>query len=230
MSDAVAHSVLRSLCCVCAPAITLAWLEIEIEGADGGWAKCLPTWRYTPEFLRCLVHSDRPFTGYHVTLGLTMFATSHCPLYLTVWTWNQELALLAGLLIMMGLEDHLWFCFNYHFRRRSEAHTQHTHFDSVWQRYSTYVVLCVFSLGLECAALWVDSKLLWINLLRGWCTVLVTAVVFALCCELLLVRVHATVHRALCNWGTTEHRSGKCSAAPLLFPPLSSRDSSKTIC
>lgn len=190
-------AVYRAVCCVCLPALTLAWLEIEIEGSDGGWAKGLPTWRYTPTFLRWLVHHNRPFTGYHVTLGLTMASTSHCGLYLTTWSWHQELILLSGLLIMMGLEDHLWFCFNYGYREKEVVRLHVKHFDSTWQRYGTYVVLCALSVVLECCALWLQTKLSWSNLLSGWCVVLLTAVLFALFCEFVLKHLHQVVHSAL---------------------------------
>lgn len=203
----------RGLCCVCAPAITLAWLEIEIEGADGGWAKRLPTWRYTPTMLRWLVHKDRPFTGYHVTLGLTMFATSHCPLYLVVnvWSWSKELMLLASLLLMMGLEDHLWFCFNHGYRDNEATQKHIKHFDSLWDRYGTYVVLCVLSAALECLAWWMSeaSMVLLEHMLWTWGTVLAVAIVFALMCELLLMPLHRACRLTLLKWTTRMFAKGK---------------------
>ena len=198
--------VWRGLCGVCAPAITLAWLEIEIEGADGGWAKRLPTWRYTPRVLRWLVHKDRPFTGYHVTLGLTMAATSHCPLYLVVntWSWSNELMLLANLLLMMGLEDHLWFCFNHGYRANELTQKHVKHFDSLWDRYGTYFVLCALSGALECLAWWMSKAniVLQEHMLWTWCIVLATAVVFALGCEFAMMPLHRACRMALLKWST----------------------------
>lgn len=217
-----AAAVWRGLCCVCAPALALAWLEIEIEGADGGWARDLPTWRHTPRFLRWLVHEDRPFTGYHVTLGLTMFATSHCPLYLAAaaaaghgaghgcwgWRWQEEFALVSCLLLMMGLEDHLWFCFN-HGYRSAESRGQHSaHFDSVWDRYGTYVALCALSAAFESLSWWWSSgssgsaaaSTWWWHLATVWSVVLGTAVAFALACELVLMPLHRSARQTLLRW------------------------------
>jgi hypothetical protein len=130
-----------------------------------------------------------------------MFATSHCPLYLvvSVWSWSKELMLLASLLLMMGLEDHLWFCFNHGYRDNEASQKQVQHFDSLWDRYGTYAALCVLSAALECLAWWMSKANIAIqeHMLWSWGIVLATAVVFALICELILMPMHKACRLAL---------------------------------
>ncbi|MSR86643.1 hypothetical protein EXS70_00505 [Candidatus Peribacteria bacterium] len=90
-----------------------ALMEIQIEGGNG-WASCLPSWRFSPKWLRKLMNG-KEVTGYHIYFNLHMIVLLHLPLLLAGWSWPMELTILFVLCTTMLLEDFLWFVFNPHF-------------------------------------------------------------------------------------------------------------------
>jgi hypothetical protein len=89
-------------------ALALALLEIQIEGPHG-WAARLPTWRWTPPFLR------RPVTGYHVYLLAFILLFLHLPQLYMGFTWSREAELLSLFFLLAVTWDFLWFAHNPHF-------------------------------------------------------------------------------------------------------------------
>lgn len=100
-------------------ATTLAALEIQVEGKNG-WAKELPTWRpdeklwYTRVF-RKLSHG-KILTGYHIIFFLLIFLIFHLPYAFGMpFTLDNEARVLSLMLLVMLLEDFIWFVINPHF-------------------------------------------------------------------------------------------------------------------
>jgi uncharacterized membrane protein len=98
-------------------AISLAILEIHIEGKDG-WAKNIPTWyRKTGigKIFGIFMHK-KPMTGYHVTLMFFLFLIFHAH-YFQGCEWNiqKEFSTLGLLLTIFVVWDYLWFVFNPYF-------------------------------------------------------------------------------------------------------------------
>lgn len=99
-------------------AVSLAILEIQIEGAHG-WAKNLPTWRPKDKwFVRIYekIMSGREFTGYHLTMFIFVLLILHLPyvfgLTLTIEHWLRTISLFF---IFIVLWDFLWFVLNPHY-------------------------------------------------------------------------------------------------------------------
>lgn len=93
--------------------VVTALMEIQIEGGNG-WARCLPSWRFAPSWLRKVLNG-KDLTGYHVYLNLHLFILFHLPIVLMGWSWTLELTILFLLSTSMLCEDFLWFILNPHF-------------------------------------------------------------------------------------------------------------------
>ncbi|MBI2551895.1 hypothetical protein HYW17_01170 [Candidatus Uhrbacteria bacterium] len=99
-------------------ALTLAFLEVQIEG-EHGWAAKLPCWRPTGKWYARLytkVLGGKEMTGYHVgvfSFALLMF---HLP-YVWGLPWNTgaELQTLSAFFLFVVVWDFLWFIINPHY-------------------------------------------------------------------------------------------------------------------
>lgn len=91
-------------------ACLIAFLEIQIEGPHG-WAAELPTWRIQTATTNKII-GGRPLTGYHLFLILTVLAFIHLPLFFVDWSWEIEAQLFGFFIVLMTVEDFLWFVFN----------------------------------------------------------------------------------------------------------------------
>lgn len=89
-----------------------AKLEIAIEGAHG-WAEKLPTWHLPKTHWASRVFfGGRPATGYHVWANLFILFLAHIPYLFVPVTVSTEFGILAALILMMTVEDFLWFVLN----------------------------------------------------------------------------------------------------------------------
>lgn len=101
--------------------LTLALLEVQIEGAHG-WAARLPTWRWDAPWLLRL--TGRPITGYHLYLNLLLLLLLHVPFWGRAphsqqsWSWAAEATVCSTYSLMTVVWDFLWFVVNPHFRLR----------------------------------------------------------------------------------------------------------------
>lgn len=100
-------------------AVTLASLEIQIEGKHG-WAQDLPTWRphkkswYTKTFTK--LSQGKLLTGYHIIFFLLIFLIFHLPFVFGFpFTFENWLRALSLMLFLMVLEDFIWFIINPHY-------------------------------------------------------------------------------------------------------------------
>jgi hypothetical protein len=93
-------------------AITMAHLEVQIEGA-AGWAQNLPTWRIDTPITRFLL-GGRALTGYHLYFHLFIALMLHAPFAIGLLriTPGAELRLLSFLVLFWLLEDFFWFIIN----------------------------------------------------------------------------------------------------------------------
>jgi len=91
-------------------AFVIALWEIQIEGVDG-WAAKLPTRRWQNTWTK-IFFGGRPLTGYHLGLTTTLLLLIHFPAMFTAWSWRVEAAVIGFYLVMITLEDFLWFVFN----------------------------------------------------------------------------------------------------------------------
>jgi hypothetical protein len=91
-------------------ALTLAYLEVQIEGSNG-WASALPTWRSLDHRWTWLA-GGRPITGYHVALNLLLLLFLHWPFAFTRWTGRAEFTVLQTFAILAVIWDYLWFIVN----------------------------------------------------------------------------------------------------------------------
>lgn len=91
-------------------AVVWALWEIQIEGSNG-WAKKLPTWRYTSKWIVKLL-GGRPLTGYHFWMWIFLLAIIHLPYFFTRWNWRKEMLLIGFFFTLITLEDFFWFVFN----------------------------------------------------------------------------------------------------------------------
>src|ERR1035437_4378505 len=91
-------------------AVTLAALEVQIEGASG-WAAALPTWRYGPPWLRAILNG-KVLTGYHVFLWATLIVFFHLPVIIAGWSIALETTMLSCFMTFAVLWDALWFVLN----------------------------------------------------------------------------------------------------------------------
>lgn len=127
----MSHLIFFSL--LAAAAAAFAVLEVHIEGGSG-WARSLPTWRFSNRWTRALIGA-REITGYHVWVHLFVFLIAHLPYAIApeLLGWGVELRILAFLVFFWILEDFLWFVFNPAFgvRRFTPRHAW-WHADSWW--------------------------------------------------------------------------------------------------
>jgi hypothetical protein len=102
--------------------VTLAYLEVQIEGPNG-WASALPTWRSFDPRLTWLA-GGRPLTGYHVALNGLLLLALHWPAMFERWTLVDESRVLASFAVMAFVWDFLWFVLNPSFglQRYDAAH------------------------------------------------------------------------------------------------------------
>lgn len=91
-------------------ALTLAYLEVQIEGPNG-WASALPTWRSTDPSLTWLV-GGRPLTGYHVALVSLLLLLLHWPALFKAWNIVDEARVLHAFVVLAVIWDFLWFVLN----------------------------------------------------------------------------------------------------------------------
>lgn len=91
-------------------ALTLAYLEVQIEGSNG-WASALPTWR-TQDPRWTWLAGGRPITGYHVALNLLLLMFFHWPFVLKRWTLRAEFIVLQAFVLLAVVWDYLWFVLN----------------------------------------------------------------------------------------------------------------------
>ncbi|MFH0952426.1 MAG: hypothetical protein V1838_04545 [Patescibacteria group bacterium] len=91
-------------------AVFLALWEIQIEGSNG-WAAKLPTWQKKNNFTKVIL-GGRPLTGYHLLLVFTILTLIHLSVFFTKWSWHTEAMIIGFFLVMITLEDFLWFVLN----------------------------------------------------------------------------------------------------------------------
>jgi hypothetical protein len=84
-------------------AALLAYLEIQIEGKHG-WASQLPTWRYNA--------SGFVITGYHLSLWAFILIILHLSFVFLPWKASTECFLLSFFILLLLVEDALWFFLN----------------------------------------------------------------------------------------------------------------------
>jgi hypothetical protein len=91
-------------------AVTLAALELQIEGPNG-WAAALPTWRFGPPWLRTILNG-KVLTGYHTFLWATLLVFFHLPLIIVGWSLALEATMLSAFATFAVVWDALWFFLN----------------------------------------------------------------------------------------------------------------------
>ncbi|MDO8505504.1 MAG: hypothetical protein Q7S48_02930 [bacterium] len=99
-------------------ALTLAFLEVQIEG-EHGWAEKLPCWRpqgkwYARLYTRVL--GGKEMTGYHIGVFSFAFLMFHLP-YVWGLPWNTgaEFSTLSAFFLFVVVWDFLWFVINPHY-------------------------------------------------------------------------------------------------------------------
>lgn len=95
-------------------AVLLSLFEIQTEGKNG-WAKKLPTWKYSFDFLDSFPGFRGPVTGYHIYLFTMILVMFHMPFLFMRWDFRTEIIILSSYTLMVALEDFLWFVFNPHY-------------------------------------------------------------------------------------------------------------------
>ena len=91
--------------------VVFALLEVQIEGT-GSWAKNLPTWRINNPFKKYLAWPTL-IDGYHLYLWMFLILMFHLPYAFGIpFSKVTELTIIEMLLIVLFLEDFLWFVFN----------------------------------------------------------------------------------------------------------------------
>jgi hypothetical protein len=100
--------------------VLFALLEIQIEGEHGLAAK-LPTFKIKSRFFP---HHPWILTGYHIYLWLFLFLMLHVPRLFVEWGFREELEVLSFYVLILGLEDFLWFVLNPYFtlKKFKKAH------------------------------------------------------------------------------------------------------------
>ena len=141
---------------LCAMALVLALVEIEVEGAYG-WAEKLPTpYRVSGPLARLFgaVLGGKPLTGYNLLMFASTLLAFHLPFaFGAPWTAARELALLAAWVSWSALWDFLWFLLNpaYGWRRFRRGNVW-WHRRWLWRLPLDYWVAVVVSLALALAA------------------------------------------------------------------------------
>ena len=99
-------------------ALTLAFLEVQIEG-EHGWAVKLPCWRPTGKWYARFytkVMSGKEMTGYHVAVFLFAFLVMHLPYAWGMpWSIGVELTTFSQFFMFVVVWDFLWFVINPHY-------------------------------------------------------------------------------------------------------------------
>jgi hypothetical protein len=133
-------------CYVFAMCLTLAYLEVQIEGPNG-WASALPTWRSTDPRLTW-VFGGRPLTGYHLALNAFLLLTLHWPILFKRWSLVDECRVLQSFAVMAFVWDFLWFVLNPNFGlgRYDAAHVW-------WFRYWVFGLPVDYGVGAAAAVL-----------------------------------------------------------------------------
>lgn len=145
---------------LCALALVLALVEIEIEGPYG-WAEKLPTpYRVSGPLARLfgLVLGGKPLTGYNLLMFAATLLAFHLPFaFGASWTVTRELALLAAWVSWSALWDLLWFLLNPAYGwRRFRPGSVWWHRRWLWRLPLDYWVAVVVSLALAGAARWAE--------------------------------------------------------------------------
>ncbi len=141
---------------LCALAVAMAAVEIEIEGPYG-WAERLPTpYRVSGPLARLfgLILGGKPLTGYNLLLFAATLVAFHLPFaFGAPWTAARELALLAAWIAWSAVWDFLWFLLNpaYGWRRFRPGNVW-WHRRWLWRLPLDYWVAGVASLLLALAA------------------------------------------------------------------------------
>jgi hypothetical protein len=143
--DLLGYGLYFGLAFVCATLFAL--LEIQIEGKNG-WAGKLPTWRIRSAFFRYIPGGTDVITGYHFYLWSFLLAFSHIPFIFVGWNLKRELLLLSFLVLVLFLEDFLWFVFNPHyglsrFNRKSIPWHHHWIGPFPMQYYTGIIIWCI---------------------------------------------------------------------------------------
>jgi hypothetical protein len=147
---------------LCAMALVLALVEIEVEGAYG-WAEKLPTpYRVSGPLARlfALVLGGKPLTGYNLLMFASTLLAFHLPFaFGAPWTVARELALLAAWVSWSALWDFLWFLLNpaYGWRRFRRGRVW-WHSRWLWRLPLDYWVAVGASLALALAAQMVQAE------------------------------------------------------------------------
>ena len=90
----------------------IAKVEINVEGAEGMWAKNLPTWKVKNRFTR-IAFGEKPLTGYHIWFCLMGFFFLHFPYFVGLpFSFQFELQLMAVFIWGVVVEDFYWFLLN----------------------------------------------------------------------------------------------------------------------
>lgn len=119
--------------------ISLACLEIEIEGANG-WAYNLPTFKK-----KCWLCGKKPLTGYHIFLSTTILIISFTAIIvdyiLLSFTINYRpiLFVLSLFVFVMITEDISWFLLNYQYKDALKNKKAVNHFGSIYSQFILYV-------------------------------------------------------------------------------------------
>ncbi len=95
-------------------ALIFALWEIEIEGKNG-WAGKLPTWYKKSGFSKVFsnIAAKRPLSGYHMMMMLFMLVIFQSVFFFGVpWNFLNEISVLMMMILMLLIEDFLWFEFN----------------------------------------------------------------------------------------------------------------------
>lgn len=100
-------------------ALTLAFLEVQIEGQHG-WAANLPCWR--PHSSRWFARlyakmmCGKEITGYHIGVFLFSFLVLHLPYVWGLnWSVGTEFQTLSVFFLFVVIWDFLWFVINPHY-------------------------------------------------------------------------------------------------------------------
>jgi hypothetical protein len=104
------RAAIRRATYVFAIAVTLAYLEVQIEGPNG-WAAALPTWRTLDPRITWLF-GGRPVTGYHVSLVTFILLMFHWPVMFKPWSLLDEIRVLHPCAVLAIVWDFLWFVLN----------------------------------------------------------------------------------------------------------------------
>lgn len=100
-------------------ALTLAFLEVQVEGPDG-WAAKLPCWRpaghkwYARIYTRVL--GGKELTGYHAAVFSFSLLILHLPYAWGLpWSISAEFKTLSSFFLFVVVWDFLWFVINPHY-------------------------------------------------------------------------------------------------------------------